>query len=381
MSRGESHLEAGRASPLLVLALLVAAAAALTGVALSFRGSSGGARSAGAGGSSGEPKMPAVRVVGNHLVGASGKQLRLLGVDRSGTETACIQGRSILGGPSDLASVDAMKSWHIDAVRLPLNEDCWLGLNGVPPRFGGRAYRHAIEGYVHLLNVEGLVVILDLHWSAPGREPSTGQQLMADESHSVAFWHSVGLAFERDRGVIFDLYNEPETISWSCWLSGCTTSQGWRAAGMQQMLDAIRSAGATQPVMLGGIRWASDVSGWLAHEPHDPLHQLVASVHIYNFSGCNTEACWNATIAPLAKKVPVVTGEMGENDCRSGFVDSYMSWADAHGVSYLAWAWNVQSCTAFPALITSYTGAPTPFGAGVRAHLAYLATRRPASAR
>ena len=24
-----------------------------------------------------------------------------------------------------------MKAWNINAVRVPLNEDCWLGINGV----------------------------------------------------------------------------------------------------------------------------------------------------------------------------------------------------------------------------------------------------------
>jgi hypothetical protein len=48
-------------------------------------------------------------------------------------------------------------------------------------------------------------------------------------------------------------------------------------------------------------------------------------------------------IAPVAAKVPVVTGELGEYDCTSSFIDSYMAWADAHGVSYLAWAWDAGS--------------------------------------
>ena len=34
-----------------------------------------------------------------------------------------------------------MKTWSINAVRVPLNEDCWLGINGVKPQYGGAAYR------------------------------------------------------------------------------------------------------------------------------------------------------------------------------------------------------------------------------------------------
>jgi len=318
------------------------------------------------------PVPLSVRVVGNELVNGSGQAIRLIGVDRSGTEYACAQGWGIFDGPSDANSVSAISSWHANAVRVPLNEDCWLAINGVDPSYGGPAYQQAVESYVQTLNGAGIVAILDLHWNAPGTTLATSQQVMADADHSVSFWSSVATAFRGRPAVVFDLYNEPHDISWACWLDGCTTSAGWQAAGMQQMLDAVRSSGATQPVMVAGLDWAGDLSGWLANEPTDPLHQLVASAHIYNFSGCNTPSCWTETIAPVAASVPVVTGEIGENDCASSFIDSYMSWADAHGVSYLGWTWDTWDCSSGPALISSYGGTPTGFGAGYQSHLASL---------
>jgi len=319
-----------------------------------------------------------VRVAGNRLVNAAGRPVRLVGVDRSGTEYACAQGWGIFDGPSNAASVTAIAAWGINAVRIPLNEDCWLGINGVAPTRGGIAYRRAIETYVALLGRAGMVAVVDLHWSAPGAELATGQQDMADASHSVAFWHSVAAALRGDRNVVFDLYNEPHDISWRCWLAGCTLpatagQPAWRTAGMQQLVDAVRTTGAAQPIMLGGVGWASDLTGWLAHKPVDPRHQLIASVHIYNFSGCHTATCWNRTIAPVAASVPVVTGELGQNTCTGAFPDQYMAWADAHHVSYLAWTWNTWGCPS--GLITSYAGAPSGWGAAYRAHLRSLSAR------
>ena len=55
---------------------------------------------------------------------------------------------------------------------------------------------------------------------------------------------------------------------------------------------------------------------------------------------------------------------MGEQDCAHGFIDGYMSWADAKGISYLGWAWNPQNCNTFPSLITNVDGTPTAFGQG-----------------
>ncbi len=321
----------------------------------------------------------AVAVSGNHLVDAAGAPIRLLGVDRSGTEYACAQGWGIFDGPSDPASVAAIAAWHTNAVRVPLNEDCWLGINGVDPAYSGANYRAAIARYVSTLHAAGLVAILDLHWSAPGAELATGQQVMADADHSPAFWSSVATAFRSDPAVVFDLYNEPHDISWPCWRNGCTTGAGWRTAGMQSLVDAVRAAGATQPVMLGGLGWSSDLSSWLAQRPADPARAEVASFHVYNFSGCNTPSCWAATVAPVAAAAPVVTGEVGENDCASGFISSYLAWADSAGVSYLGWTWDTWDCPSGAALSTSYSGTPSALGLGFQQHLARLASAPPAA--
>ena len=108
---------------------------------------------------------PQLVVSGNSLVSAGGTRVVLRGVDRSGTEFECVQGRGIFDGPSDQASVTAMRTWDINAVRMPLNEACWDAESYVDPAYAGPAYRHAIEAYVHLLNANGIVAVLDLHWS------------------------------------------------------------------------------------------------------------------------------------------------------------------------------------------------------------------------
>ena len=63
------------------------------------------------------------------------------------------------------------------------------------------------------------------------------------------------------------------------------------------MVNAIRATGATQPILLGGLSYANDLSGWLAHEPVDPEHQLAASFHNYYGESCDTTSCWTTTIA------------------------------------------------------------------------------------
>jgi hypothetical protein len=55
---------------------------------------------------------------------------------------------------------------------------------------------------------------------------------------------------------------------------------------MTELVEAVRSTGATQPVMLGGTERARDDDRWLAHLPPDPADAEVASNHTYNFAAC-----------------------------------------------------------------------------------------------
>ena len=309
----------------------------------------------------------ALHVHGNRLVDAGGSAIRLLGVDRSGSEYACVQGWGFFDGPTDQRAIAAMRSWGINAVRVPLNESCWLGTRGVAPRFGGERYRAAIAAFVARLHAAGLYAILDLHWSSGTSRPATTQEQMADATHAPAFWRSIAGRFGHDPAVVFDLYNEPHGVSWGCWRDGCGAY-----AGMQRLVDAVRRTGARQPIMLTGLRWGNDLTGWLAHRPRDPRRQLVAGFHVYDFNSCTSAACWDGTVAPVARQAPVVTGELGQRGCAHTFVDRFMAWADRAGVSYLGWGWNKADCDGFPALISDFDGTPTRYGEGLRAHLAGL---------
>jgi endoglucanase len=309
-----------------------------------------------------------VRVVENQLVDGQARPIRLLGVNRSGAEYACIQGLGFFAGPTDERAIAAMTEWRINAVRVPLNEDCWLAINGAPAPYSGRRYRAAISAYVARLHEAGLYAVLDLHWSGPGGERAVGQRPMADLDHSPAFWSSVARAFKDDPAVLFDLYNEPHNVGWQCWRDGCVLPQGWRTAGMQTLVDAVRSSGASQPVIATGPLWGSDLSSWLEYRPHDPANQLVAGLHVFDDGGCTALDCWRTKVAPVARRVPVVATEFGQKVCSAAFADRFMNWADSADISYLGWSWNPSGCAA-PALIQSWGGRPTAYGAQFRAHL------------
>jgi len=319
--------------------------------------------------------VTSVRADGNHVVDAAGHPLRLRGVNHSGSEYACIQGWGIFDGPVDDAAIAAIASWKANVVRVPLNESCWLGVNGVKPAYGGANYQQAIAGYVARLRHAGLAVILELHWTGSGTTPETGQQPMPNRANSPEFWRQVATAYKGDQGVIFDVFNEPfpdgnrdTPEAWRCWREGGTCAgMSVLAAGMQELLDAIRSTGATNLLMLGGVQYANSLTGWLANRPADPRNNIAASWHVYDNNACNSTSCWDAAAAPVAERVPLVLGELGDNRRGSAFISALMDWMDARQGSYLAWVWNVWGSPLD--LITNYDGTPTTYGATFKTRL------------
>jgi len=346
-----------------------------------------------------------IHVSGNTLVDGSGQVVIPHGVNRMGTEYACIQNTGIFDGPSDLASVQAMKSWtNLNMVRLPLNEDCWLAINGVNAAYAGVNYQNAIASYVDLLTNNGLYVILDLHWSAPGSVPATEQQSMPDKEHSIPFWEEVANRFKTNPAVIFDLFNEPfpdcngqrngdTPAAWTTWRDGGTehlrvgdefcSQTTYEAVGMQTLVTKIRATGATNVIMVSGVGWGGIMTQWLTYKPtDDPLGQLVASHHRYrppnpppSQQWCWAWSCWDSQLAPIALQVPLVTGELGEDaadvNCTHAFIDEYMTWADVNKVGYLGWTWNTSPLYCLD-LITSYDGTPTTYGQRYKSRFAPL---------
>ena len=337
---------------------------------------------------------PQLQVSGSKLVNASGQTVVLHGVNRSGTEYSCVQGNGIFDGPNSQTSITAMKEWGVNAVRVPLNEACWNAESYVNASFAGTNYINAIKAYVSLLNDNGIVAILDLHWtdgtysgpsSGCGSAQATCQKPMPDAAQAIPFWTSVASTFKGNDAVIFDLFNEPfasradnnnTTEGWQCWETGSPcTGISYPVAGMQAMVNAVRGTGANNVLMLGGEEFSNDLTDWVQFEPTDPDHDLVASWHSYNFNTCSTQACWTTQVAPVAAQVPVVAGEIGENDCAGTYINPLTQFMEPEGISFLAWAWNADfACTSGPGLITGYTGTPTAFGAAYKAILASLAT-------
>ena len=119
---------------------------------------------------------------------------------------------------------------------IGLNEDCWLGINGVKSQYGGQNYIDAIKAEV----VRGrgqrpLSGAWGFSGATPGAEVANssddpnggGQPPLPDNDHAPLFWEEVADTFKSDPNVIFRLQEEPHpagnssgSSAWTCWSQG-----------------------------------------------------------------------------------------------------------------------------------------------------------------
>ena len=335
---------------------------------------------------------PGMKVQGNQLVTTSagtlgvrsvgaGAPVVLRGVNFSGSEYACMKGSFWGNQPGNQTTINAMLTWHANVMRLPLNEDCWLAINGVPAATSGANYQAAMGAFVNRAVASGLIVEVDLHYGAGGKVVPTSDDYPAlDADHAPAFWQSVANYFKGDPSVIFNLINEPYGISWPCLRDGGCVAKSkhkgsWRVVGMESVVNTVRATGATNPIIIAGLDWSDDLSQWLQYVPNDPAKQLIAGFHTYApplDKTCVTQSCWDSVLAPIqAAGYPLLINEFGEEDCKHGYIDRVMSWADAQTpkVGYWGWDWTTLSCRKEPSLLRDSLGTPSNYGLGLKQRL------------
>lgn len=331
-------------------------------------------------GCSGEGGPPALAPGGYYTRGAqvctaAGQSHVFHGVDRPSLEW------SIMGEAFSLSDFQNMAAWHANVVRIALNQDFWLS--------GATLYdaRYAtyVDTYVSWAEEAGLDVILDLHWSdrgdltvakTQGSQNTPGyaaQQEMADVN-SIEFWSEVATRYKGDGHVLFELYNEPNGITWDVWLNGGMSggASPFQVAGMQKLYDTVRGTGAENVVIAGGLHWAFDLSGVASH----PIvgHNVMYATHPYKQG--NPQSEWGMAFGYLAagNVAPVIVTEFGDNttNCTGAWDTALTQYAaqPTLQISWTAWAWYgaTNSCS-FPALLDPSWQSPTVQGMAIIAAL------------
>jgi endoglucanase len=316
-----------------------------------------------------------LKVVGTQLLNSAGQGVRLRGVN-----TASLEWSSDGEDGHILATVKtAINDWRANTIRLPLSQDRWFG-KAPEQTEQGKFYRILVRKVVDVVASQGGYIILDLHWSNAGEwGKNIGQHFMPDEN-SLSFWIDVATAYKNHPAVLFNLYNEPHNVGWDIWQKGGqvtekatrkTPIKTYKAAGMQTLLDAVRSTGAQNVVVVGGLDWAYDFSGILqGRQLSDPDgNGIIYDNHAYPTKGDTVER-WIAKMERAAKTLPVMVGEFGA-EARGDSSGKDEEWVrhvlqalEDHKWSWTAWDMHP---AAGPRLISNFQCEPTPgFGKWVK---------------
>jgi endoglucanase len=173
--------------------------------------------------------------------------------------------------------LDEAKAAGMTVVRLPV---LWERLQ---PRLDGPLDESELGRVVRMRDDaarRGLRVIIDVHDYGTYRGAVVGSANVPMRAFA-GFWGLMAKAFADDPSVIFGLMNEPHDIGSARW-----------AEAEQAAIDAIRSAGASNLVLVSGTGWDGAhnfVSGKGYGEPNavalarlrDPANNIAFEVHQY----------------------------------------------------------------------------------------------------
>lgn len=308
-------------------------------------------------------KSKELKVQGNQLVTSDGKPILLQGANVPSMEWSA-KGEYVLQSVKQV-----LVDWKANVVRLPVNDTYWFGRpkgasRTEPPAVDEAmqtAYRKLVDDAVAVAGSQGAYLILDLH------------RYMAPDNVSLEFWKDAAARYKNNPTVLFDLYNEPHSVSWEIWRNGGTvTPKGknsvpFESPGMQRIVEAVRATGANNVIVAGGLSYALDLSGILDGFALEEKggNGIMYAIHFYNWHGG-----WEKRMLPIAEKYPLLVGEFGADEKKMGFVpankqeDPHTWVPDALGFIQkhkLNWTGFCIHPAATPRMIKAWNYEPTPF--------------------
>tara|TARA_R100000027_G_scaffold2734_9_gene2706 strand:- start:7137 stop:9299 length:2163 start_codon:yes stop_codon:yes gene_type:complete len=304
-----------------------------------------------------------IQVDGNRLRNSEGEEVWLQGVNVASMEWNP-------AGENVLKSIQvAIDEWGANCIRLPVKEEYWFGS-------GGEAYQQLIHDAITMAANRGAYTVLDLHrYRAP-------KPIHAD------FWVEAAGKFKNHPAVLFDILNEPHGTSWEVWRNGGfvgekskpadedaflseeerkKNAKGFESIGMQSLVEAVRSTGAENVIVAGGLDWAYDLSGILdGYALDDPGEGgIMYASHVYPW-----KSGWTESFLEAAAEYPILLGEVGADARKMTFMpeeiqEDWETWVPSilgliqeYRLNWTAWCFHPK---ASPRMLLDWTYEPTPF--------------------
>jgi len=180
-----------------------------------------------------------------------------------------------------------------NVIRIPVHPENWVHDPDYLWRYLDPIIAWAGESHMY--------VIIDWHYIGnvvTGAGPQMPHLEANPKALTLEFWRSTAHYFRNTPNVIFEIFNEPQSIDANEWRSNAN-----------EIIQAIRAQGADQLVVVGGIDYGKDLS-WVLEQPVADGNVAYAS-HIYP---AHAAASWPHWFGDVAAQYPVLITEWGFMD-------------------------------------------------------------------
>ena len=256
-----------------------------------------------------------VGVTGNHMT-LNGWPWRSRGVTLQGfvrlhdeetqTQNPLIYAAYNAYGPPELR---AMHAFGADTIRFQVSQP------SLDPEANQSDYVSAVVSAIKQARQAGFVVMIMMQDETISGSDS--QQPLAT-AQTLRDWDVLNSIFAQDRGVLYELYNEPRLVAsstnWGLWKSGGTTGAE-PSIGMQTMIAHLRANGSTNVFVLDGLEAVTngitEAAATLQGLPSiaDPLGRVVYAVHPYPHQMPADPQLWDIRFGNASRTIPVDADE------------------------------------------------------------------------
>ncbi|MGD1993389.1 MAG: glycoside hydrolase family 5 protein [Anaerolineae bacterium] len=239
-----------------------------------------------------------LRAQGNELVNAERETVRLRGLMPIDPSELHSQNRF------NRRFFEEMQAQGANVVRLPVHPREWEEDPDYLWRYIDRAVGWAGELDMYLI----------IDWHSIGNVQTGAAPLMPDlYAHTYEmtadFWRQTAAHFRDTPNVLFEVFNEPQGILAANWHRSAT-----------ELVGIVRAQGAEQPVIVGGVEYARDLS-WVLQTPVED-DNVVYAAHIYP---AHAEVMWGTYFGDVSERYPVLVTEWGFMDENASADKAYLN--------------------------------------------------------
>ena len=264
-----------------------------------------------------------------------------------------------------IADYEVIKNdWRANTVRLSIHPGVYKKDPDVMKKI--------LEVEVNAARAQGLYVVINWHvigmpngWYKPCAY-GEDHYYSYDSNFNTAreFWGMIAVKYRGDRGVMFELWNEPADPKTNEWKN--------LKPYMGQLYDIIRGQGADNVIIVPGVWWTYDLRGI----KNNPLKGENIAYSWHNYEANGRYLTWSQALDGLNEVYPVIVTEWGyETDptssynVKTDYPDKFKQLILNKGLHFTAWCWHGSWK---PRLLTSDWEGLTDYGKFVKDFLSEI---------